>query len=146
MDTSNPLVILTASRSEYGDEINAVRSQMLQQQLDARNISYQFVDGHFDGVRERAFLVFTLEDSNEFHLLISLARRYGQTCVLVVDAHGLGYLRFLDGRPDEEVGRFREITAYEASRHPRYSEIDGRYFAVNSSPACQDVSDPGEAV
>lgn len=130
MNTSSPLVIFSAERSIYGDDINATRTQFLQRQLEQRSISYKLAHTIKDGRKEEIFIVMTHEGTYESMLIESLANRYGQRCILYVDANGLAYIRYMDNSPDEDLGRFQEVTPYDASRKEQFTYIDGKYYST----------------
>src|SRR6266404_608267 len=128
MNVTPPFVIFSVSRTEYADELTADRTEFAARQLQARNIAYIRIDGVFSGITTRAFLVFTHERTYEAQEIESLAARYGQKNILYVDAAGLAYTRPMDGGPDEEIGRFKEVSSYDASRREGYLYVNGKYY------------------
>lgn len=140
MNIQTPFTILSASRSELTAELNAERSDLLERQLAARDLSFKRVEGSYKGEREISFLVLTPDDRAE-SLVLRLARRYGQESVLHVDANRYAALLFLHpdvGGPDVSsvsgVGFWRSAAQAEAESLEAYTR-DGADYYITSEVA-----------
>jgi hypothetical protein len=98
---------VSAARPQFSDEVNAGRHENLGQQLMARGFAIAEVQGRYDGMAERTWMVDLRGAAPPMMYVMDLAKRYGQESVLVVDTTCHGWLHYAPPAPPEHLGEFR---------------------------------------
>lgn len=125
MNTLVPKTILSARRAKDSEGEARERHKLLCEQL--RQAGYAFVqaNGVWNGETEQSVLVLTYDPD----AAVKIAWQWEQEAVLHVDANGLAWLEYRDGRT-EEVGQWREVPGYDTIGVPGYTRVGNRYFVA----------------
>lgn len=138
MITNTPFLVITSDRYNNTPELNAARRDTFRHQLAARNLSFREVQEVYKGNSETAYLVL-IDDANDEHNALRLARRYGQESALSVDANRAATLLILRpevGGPDvdstEQLGMWQAVPESVAKALDAYTLSDGVYYVAGT--------------
>lgn len=138
MNAESPFIVLSSDRASNSAELNAAERDLFERQLRARNLDFKQVDGVYKGTRETSYVVLTPTTGDEQNA-ISLARRYGQESVLLVDANRYATLVFLNpgqGGPHikelKGVGHWRATDRTEAETQDSYTQDGEAYYVTRA--------------
>lgn len=120
-----PFLILSAERADWLRDANKGRTDMLREQLGARELKFREVEGCYNGKCETSFLIVAPrgELGPEYRLVLQLARRYGQEAVLLVDANRAAHLVQLHGNHEHihHIGRWEQIDSEQVHLELAYT-------------------------
>jgi hypothetical protein len=95
--------VLSAERDNLSSRDNLYRTHELEGILNELEIPYKIVEGHYNGLREDAFVVV----GHGYEAIVSkLARDFDQECYLRVDENRQARLVFPQG--SESIGKWQE--------------------------------------
>jgi len=86
MDTKVPFVLISAELDELSSEVNAARTEELENELDHYGLNYKATIGGWNGGREDSFLVLAY-DEEDSEVLRDLAEKFDQESILEVDTN-----------------------------------------------------------
>ncbi len=84
------------------------------------------VEGVYKGYKEKSMMLYNTQDNLEN--VLKLAKHFNQESVLITDEEGKGWLRYLDGRKDELIGRLK---VSETEPNGDYSKVGREYITFN---------------
>lgn len=131
-----PFVLISASRATWPVTANAESTAALDSQLAARGFDYVPVRGSYKNIEEDSFLVLCdpIADAYELGMLMSLARRYGQESIMLVDGNRhAALLNIGTGNAEALPGIFKAVPAHEARKLDAWTRRGGVYYAMVQS-------------
>lgn len=93
---NTPFMILTSDLASDSETLNARKRQLLERQLQHRNLTWRKVHGAYEGTHEVSYLVHTPDMRTEHEVLV-LAWRYNQKTVMRVSNNNLATLYYIAG-------------------------------------------------
>ena len=84
------------------------------------------VNGMYKGAHESSFCL----SLTRIELVESIAREFNQESILIVDAHGQAFLKYLSNGNTERLGKFARITRRKAETLDAWSSINGQFYSV----------------
>ena len=129
----NLRVFVSVELSTRSNHDNTMETLYAKDALELLGLPFKQVDGMYNGVAERSFMLSGEVGQN---MALILAELNNQESILLVDDNNdatLVYLRDAAGDKvwrEEVLGKFVEVDANEALESTAYSKIDGKYYMV----------------
>jgi len=131
MNVNVPFFIFSAEKPEYDGSVNTQRTDFCRRHLEHNDIGYTPVLGVWYGHDESATIAWAYDIDHTRDVVERLARRYGQTAILEVDANRHACLIYIESGVIEEIGPWHEISASTAATLPSYTITpDGRCWTA----------------
>lgn len=135
------MAIVSAERPVCSVAENAARTRNLSVWLESAGISASPACGMYAGVAEASFICACPRDA-ELAVILEIADYFQQESVLVIDETRDARLVYLDGRPDVELGRMREVSRERAEAAGAYTRVGDVYFlAGDVAPAAATLGE-----
>lgn len=119
---SNPMVIFSVYKDYESEWFNNGVHNTIKQILDALEVSYKEIEGCYNGIKEKSFIV------NDAHIetAIAIAESHGQESILLLSEtkrHGtrIATLLYLDTMQEEVIGNLIGATEERALKEKAYS-------------------------
>lgn len=122
-------IFMSAELSTLSHEENTRRTALLMRDLFELTSRFMRVDGAYNGVKERSFMID--DDAMSIYQALEFASKYGQESILHVNDLGEGRLWFTgDEAPVTLDGKFQSLGEVPEVMPLNYTKIDNEIFTI----------------
>lgn len=124
-----PIVIFSPEHASNTRAVNALNVRRCVHHLLCHRIPFKQVDGAWEGKPEKSFAV----HASNADIARALAEHYGQDAVLYLDGERVASLGTRANEYQDDgvsIGRFVNVSEWEAKRAQGYTHVNGQYYVV----------------
>lgn len=126
--THTPFIIFSGEKSNLSLETNRGITEHIKRMLQIYDIPFKEIEGVYDGVPEKSFLI--VGDVTARNVVGRIALAHEQESILFVDQFRNTELHFLDGSAVINLGDWTEVSEEEAKKTEAFSKdiSTGKYY------------------
>lgn len=139
------LSIISAERYERTPQENAAHTAQLRQQLRAAGFHPEDTEGVYqNGTPEPGFAV-QIHNPAQRQVVNQLGALHNQESVLHIDDKGNSVFKYMDGRPDDQMGTFKRVSQDEAQKAVGYTrDANGHHYVLSGPTEAYTMTEGAE--